>query len=394
MKIQGVVGQQHREFSAHDFSSKAEQNCLFVLDNLGIGGSERKTIVVANGLAERGYSVHLVFLNLSHDIRCTVHPAIQQEVLHRRGKIDMHAIRRLRGYIQERNIGTVWSVNLYPMLYAFFSTRLLPRPPRVVGSSNITLFRTRYESLKMIVYAPIMRRLDAFVFGCRSQMDLWRRSYPLGSVKAAVIYNGVDTAAFSAGSCPESREQVRERFGLARDSIVLAMVAQFRVEKRQEHLVKAARTLRERGHNVQVLFVGGGPTLEAVKALVNGGGLTEVVRFAGQLDDVRPALMAADVFVLTSVAVETFSNAALEAMSMNCPVVLSDVGGAREMVVDGENGYVYPPGEVTALEERLLAMIEGQKIAEMGNNARRIVTERFSAQAMVDRYETLISPVS
>jgi glycosyltransferase involved in cell wall biosynthesis len=79
---------------------------------------------------------------------------------------------------------------------------------------------------------------------------------------------------------------------------------------------------------------------------------------------------------------------------MNCPVVLSDVGGAREMVADGENGYVYPPGDVKALEERLLAMIEGRKIAEMGNNARRIVTERFSAQAMVDRYETLISPVS
>jgi glycosyltransferase involved in cell wall biosynthesis len=366
-------------------------SCLFVLDNLGIGGSERKTIVVANGLAERGYAVHLAFLNLSHDIRCTVHPAILQEVLHRRGKVDVQAIRRLRRYILGHDIGTVWSVNLYPMLYAFFATRLLLKPPQVIGSSNITLFRNRYESLKMAAYVPIMRRLDAFVFGCRNQMELWRSRYPLGGVKTPVIYNGVDTAAFSAERCPEVRAKARGSFGLDNDSIVLAMVAQFRVEKRQEHLVEACRTLREKGHKVQVLLVGDGPTRAAVEAMVNEGGLNDVVRFAGQLDDVRPALMVADVFVLTSVAVETFSNAALEAMSMNCPVVLSDVGGAREMVVDGENGYVYPPGNVAALVERLQVLMDRQTVTLMGEKARAIVTGRFSASTMVDRYEVLIS---
>ena len=78
------------------------------------------------------------------------------------------------------------------------------------------------------------------------------------------------------------------------------------------------------------------------------------MHFIGAVEDVRPVLAALDVFVLPSIAVESFSNAALEAMSMGRPVILSDIGGAREMINDGVEGYVVSPTELAA---RLPAMI-------------------------------------
>ena len=76
------------------------------------------------------------------------------------------------------------------------------------------------------------------------------------------------------------------------------------------------------------------------------------VSFIGELDDVRPVLTALDVFVLPSTAVESFSNAALEAMAIGRPVILSDIGGAREMIDDGVEGYVVVATELRGAAAR------------------------------------------
>lgn len=364
--------------------------CLFVLDNLGVGGSERKTIVVANRLAERGREVHLAFLNASYDVTGTLHPAIKYFVAGRKGKLDLRVVRMLRGYVHAQNIGTVWAVNLYPMLYAHLALRPYRNKIRLVGSTNITLFRNVYEQLKMHIYLPIIRRLDTFVYGSYGQMDLWKKRYKLGTAVVTVIHNGVDTEHFSTDRCRLGQVEARKQFSLSADSIVLGTVAQFRVEKAQGDLVKAVQALRGRGYHVQALLVGDGRERASVESLVRERGLSEHVRFVGQLDDVRPALAAMDVFVLTSVAVETFSNAALEAMSMGRPSVLSDIGGAREMIIDGHNGYVYMPGNVAELTRQLEKLMGREEIKRMAVNARRAVVEKFSAAAMADRYESVI----
>jgi len=366
------------------------KGCLFLLDRLGIGGSERKTIVAANRLAERGRSVHIAFLNASLDITATLHPAIRHVVLHRQGKVDLSVVRRLRAYVKRHDIGVVWGVNLYPSLYAFLTARSLRGGVRVIGSSNVTEFRNGYERLKMRIYAPLIRRMDGFVFGCEEQMAMWTERYRLQRAAASVIHNGVLTERFASEHCGVDRAQAQARFGLSPSVPVIGCVAQFRIEKAQGDLVEAARRLHDQGCAVQVLFVGDGVERPSVEALVARHGLLEHVRFAGMMDDVRPALMAMDAFVLTSRAVETFSNAALEAMSMGRPAILSDVGGAREMVSDGVNGYVYPAGAPEALASRLRSVLDGDELRRLGSAAREIVMRRFSADAMADRYEHLI----
>jgi glycosyltransferase involved in cell wall biosynthesis len=82
------------------------------------------------------------------------------------------------------------------------------------------------------------------------------------------------------------------------------------------------------------------------------------VTVTGLQQDVRPLLGACDVLTLCSTAVETFSLAALEAMALARPVVHSDVGGAAEMIRDGEQGFLFPVNDTAALVGRLHALAD------------------------------------
>ena len=374
-------------------SDAAERGCVFLLDSLGVGGSERKTVAVANKLADRGHKVHLAFLNFNRDIRDTVDPSIPTVDLQRTGKLDFAVVRRLEKYIRENDVGVVWSVNLYPMLYGYLSALLAPGRVRVIGSSNVSVFRNFYENAKMLVYWPLIHLVDAFVFGSERQMNEWERRYFIRTASRIFIHNGVDLSRFVPEAGIERSKSLRAQFGLSEDDIVIGNVAQFRVEKAHADLLRACNSLRDEGKNVKLLLVGDGVMLDEVKSQASSLGIGDAVVFAGLLEDVRNALSAMNIFALTSVAVETFSNAALEAMAAGLPLVLSDIGGASEMVVAGRNGYVYPPGDVPELVRRLRQVIDADNaMSEFGTESRSIAEESFSSELMADRYEQVIWP--
>jgi glycosyltransferase involved in cell wall biosynthesis len=139
-----------------------------------------------------------------------------------------------------------------------------------------------------------------------------------------------------------------------------------------------------------MIIAGDGPERQCLEQVALKHEVSEKVVFLGSVLDVRPALSAMDLFVLPSRAVETFSNAALEAMSMGLPVVLSDIGGAREMVPDGKNGAIFAPGDVDGLTEKIEKLIRSGVLDEMGAASRSLVEERFSLESMVARYRDLI----
>jgi glycosyltransferase involved in cell wall biosynthesis len=105
--------------------------------------------------------------------------------------------------------------------------------------------------------------------------------------------------------------------------------------------------------------------------------------FAGALSDVRPALAAADLFVLASVPRSEGAPTAIgEAMMMELPVVATDVGAVREIVDDGRTGFVVPPLDAQALAGAILRILgDPEARASFGTRGRAWAIERFSADA-------------
>lgn len=364
---------------------------VFLLNSLIVGGTERKVVAVANALHRRGRSVHLAYLNQPQTLLPELDAGVPTLWLQRKGKFDLGAARRLAGYCREHGIRQIFCLNEYPTLYGSLACRLLGNGCQHTAFINTTILPNRKAELKMLVYAPLFRRTPRLVFGCREQLEAWADRYRLDRARCDFIYNGIDAQRFDPANLPASARRLRATLGWSEQDVVVGMVGQLLPKKGYPDLLAALARLRADDRPVKGLIVGAGPEEARLRALAASLHLDQHVVFAGQLGDVRPALAAMDVFALTSVAVETFSNAALEAMAMRLPVVLSRIGGAAEMVLPDRSGFLYPAGDVAALVERLRPLVDSPELRQsLGAAARRQVLARFSAERMVDQYEQLL----
>jgi glycosyltransferase involved in cell wall biosynthesis len=366
---------------------------LFLLNSLRIGGSERKTVMVANELYARGHDVHVAYLNEPQALRSELRQEIPCVYLHRAGKFSLKALWLLRSYIRKFDPQNILCVNLYPMLYGLLAmTTARSQGRRCFVFINTTEFHSVRAASQMIFYAPILRCVSKVIFGCKAQQELWQRKYWLPPASCSYIYNGVDTNWFSQKTPLPQQTNLRMLHNFAKHDVVIGIVGQLRPEKNYPELLAACRHLLDEGLPIRGLIVGGGPEHDKLQAMVRDKGLEHHVVLLGQVKDVRPALLAMDIFVLTSSSVETFSNAALEAMSMEKPVVLSNIGGAAEMVVEGMNGCLYPSGDIAKLVTVLRRLVADEAIRQMmGKMARAVVSERFSLARMTDAYENIVT---
>jgi colanic acid/amylovoran biosynthesis glycosyltransferase len=150
----------------------------------------------------------------------------------------------------------------------------------------------------------------------------------------------------------------------------------------------ALRELKQRGHRFQYHVMGDGPDRDMLTYMVQQLGLRDAVVLHGKASsaEVKRALLAADVFLLSSVC-EGIANAALEAMAMELPVVTTTAGGMAEVIEDGVNGMIverFDPAALCASIETLLASHELRKA--MGQRARDTVERTFVLSRQIDTF--------
>lgn len=105
-----------------------------------------------------------------------------------------------------------------------------------------------------------------------------------------------------------------------------------------------------------------------------------IVEFLGRLEDVRPAIAQADVYVLPSYR-EGAPRTVLEAMAMGRPIITTDVPGCREMVVEGVNGFLVPARDANAVAQAMRRFLEDSSLAaRMGPESRRMAEARFDSE--------------
>jgi L-malate glycosyltransferase len=357
---------------------------LFLLNSLAIGGSERKGVRLANQLAQRGASVVIAYLCGPNTLRPEIDSRIKRVDLGRSGRFSLWALHGLVTTIRRERVGTVVAVNLYPLLYASLARLRMGRKRfRLAVSVNTMEFLLRKDARRMLLYGPLLARADLVIFGAESQRLLWCERYGTGkrADSSAVLYNGVDVRHFA-----QSAGQVASR----ETRYVIGTVGQLRPEKAHVDFVRAISRLRARGLDVGGIIVGDGTERPRIVAEIETLGLKQYVVLAGQTRDVRPFLAMMDVFVLTSTAAETFSNAALEAMASAVPVVTSSIGGMPELVSFG-GGVTYEAGDVEELTQLLAELLlDSEQRARMSAAARRSILENFDSERMVDDFQALL----
>jgi len=198
--------------------------------------------------------------------------------------------------------------------------------------------------------------------------------------------NGVDSAHFTPVG-PEAKQTTRTKLGLP-EAPTAVYTGRLTPEKHLERLIGLWPAVRGAQPGAHLLIVGSGEQEAHLREIAGSG-----VGFTGAVEDVRPYLQAADLFVLPS-STEGLSNALLEAMAAGLAVVATAVGGAPDVITHGENGWLVPPDEEPALEEAIITLLENPVLREqLGEQARQRVMSQYSLPEVAERLRALYGEV-
>jgi N-acetyl-alpha-D-glucosaminyl L-malate synthase BshA len=194
-----------------------------------------------------------------------------------------------------------------------------------------------------------------------------------------VIPNFIDLSRF--------RKQARQHFRLAicpAGEHLLVHTSNFRKVKRIGDVLKMFGLLRKKVP-AKLLLVGDGPERLKMEMLSRELHLEQDVRFLGKLDAVEELLSVCDVFVMPSEK-ESFGLAALEAMACEVPVIASNVGGLPELIIDGENGFMSPVGDVESMAEHAEFILRPENLPSFKSAALKRA-QHFDLHKILPLYE-------
>ena len=357
-------------------------------------GAETQVVSLVNGLDRAHFEKHLFVFEPQLDLLGQVDTSrLQFHHYPRQYKFDIAPAVKLACLIDERQIDVVHCSLQIALLVGWLAIRIAKHKPQLVLALHTTVNRDqKYEVFDKVLYQWLMRSCNLVICVCKAQESYWQEKYPFLRQRMTVIYNGVDTGWFNPETARASSAQLRENCNIPKHAFTACCIAAFRPEKGHRHLLNAFKLVSASHPNVYLLLAGNGPLREETNSLVHQMGLQDRVRFLGAVADVRPVLMASNVSIMASTAVETFSMAMLESLAMGIPMIATDIGGAREAVLDQRTGLLVNPGDPIQLADALTRMVVSERERlTMGIAARELVMQEFAREKMVSETSKLLA---
>ena len=197
----------------------------------------------------------------------------------------------------------------------------------------------------------------------------------------SVVYNGVSvetqTPPIDIGSA----------FPMTTDRMVILSAGRFDPQKGLMSIVEMAKIAKEMGKAWAFLIAGDGPLRPLIQSQITENDLSDYVALVGFQPNLRGLMKSGDVFVLPS-RFEGMPNVVMEAMAEGMPVVASDVDGIRELMNDGETGYLVSSDAPHEFVDRLIRLEDGDRRRKMGASGRERVLQLFTWERMADQLES------
>ena len=364
----------------------------------GIAGAQENLLILGEGLVAQGHEVTL-FTNSDHALAAGARERGLGTVVVEGDSRTLHLQRSMakptKILFTLRSIAS-YSWRLGQAIRAFSPDLVLASAVRsalFVGLSRplhrapLYLFAQNSVPLGILGLpsALLSRKILLIADACERSFPGWSR--PLVRRRSEVLHSGRDPKHWNRGSGVHS-EQLPEPSGAVRLLTLCSIVTR----KGVHDLIDAVQILVDEGADIELVIGGAdrGPReyCQAVREAVVKQSLP--VRFTDWVDDPRPLLQQAEVFVLASYD-EGLPGVLIEAMSYSLPCVTTNAGGAAEAVEDGKTGFVVPVGEPVELANALRKLVESSELrSRLGLEGRRSFEKKFTSSQYVDRFLELV----
>jgi glycosyltransferase involved in cell wall biosynthesis len=362
-------------------------NVLQLTNSFHQGGSERQAVQLARLLRESGRCRVLIAcldksgLLLDDALRLGLEEIPEYPLTSFYNRNALRQLRRFAAYLNEHEIDVVQTHDFYSNVFGMAAAFHARVPVRIASKRETGGMRT---SMQAFVERQAYRLAHAVVVNSEA---VGRQLVGDGvrPEKIVTVYNGLDMQRVSRPDGGQPGE-VLSSLGLPPEGSrrFVTIVANLQHEvKDQRMFLRAAKRVRAAVPDAAFVLAGEGQLTEPLRAMATQLGLERDVFFIGRCTRIAELLSISEVCVLSSKA-EGFSNSILEYMAAARPVVVTDVGGAREAVEEGLAGYLVRSGDDETMGERIISLLDEPEVARrMGERGRQIIEEKFSCEAQL-----------
>lgn len=360
---------------------------VHIIPSLVIGGMEQVVKTLCSGLDPEKFEVSVI---------CIIEKGVLGEDLEKRG-IGVHLIEGKRYKVLS---------HFYP---SYLAREIKDLRPHIVHSHSgiwyASAIATRMAEVPVMVHTEHGRHFPEkkiAIFFDKKAIKLTDRlvcvsedlsRYMTEKVKVPknrieIIKNGI-----ALENCKPrwmtSSYPLRNKYGIPKDAKVLVTVGRLEGVKGQKYLIEAFEKLVGRHKNIFLWIIGDGSLKENLFSYVKSKELENTVFFTGNVNNVKDYLSETDVFILPSLS-EGTPMALLEAMASGLTIVATRVGENEIALDHGRAGFLIPPASVQDLIGALSSALAKREISrKMGEDACKLVYDKFSSQRMIERYEEL-----
>lgn len=374
-------------------------NVLQLTNSFHQGGSERQAVQLARLLQESGRCrVFVACLDRSGALldevaRLGLEEIPEYPLTSFYNQNALKQVRRFALYLREREIDVVQTHDFYSNVFGMAVAARARVPVRIASKRETGGMRTGAQRFVERQAYRLAHRVvvNSEAVGRQLVHD------GVGPKKIVTVYNGLDMKRVAPPVGWKRAETLRS-LGLPSEETrrFVTIVANLQHEvKDHPTFLRAAKRVHETVPEAAFVLVGEGRLTDSLQALAAQLGIERDTFFMGRSGRVAEILAASEVCVLSSKA-EGFSNAILEYMAAARPAVVTNVGGAREALTEGETGYLVAAGDDETMAARIVSLLhEPERARAMGEQARRVVLQKFSCEAQLKRtlslYEELLA---
>jgi glycosyltransferase involved in cell wall biosynthesis len=357
----------------------------------GTGGGPEKTILLGAARTDhRRFSVTVCYLRDARDdafdidAKAAALPVDYVEVVEKHS-FDPSIWPHLRRLVRDRAIDIVHAHDHKTNVLAL----LMSRFENVTALSTVHGW-TGHSRREHWLYYPVDKRILRFFPRLIAVSNDIRRELSRHGARPSrvvTILNGIEHTAFRRERARES--SIRRALGIRDDDVVIGAVGRLEPQKRFDLLIEAFGEVHKKQPKLKLLIVGDGSVRNALAARVTARGLSSHCRLLGQRTDIIDLHHAFDMFVQSS-DYEGTSNAVLEAMALETPVVATDVGGTADLVRNDADGLIIPSQDLPALVRAIeVVLADREAAAARAVAARRRVETDLSFNARMVAVEAV-----
>ena len=358
---------------------------LQVLPRLATGGAERGAVEVAAAAAQAGWKSIVASAGgqMAREITDSGAVHLTLPLASKNPAIMMQNVRSLVQVIRDHGVDIVHARSRAPAWSAWIAARRCGRP-------FVTTFHNAYGASTALKrkYNSVMAKGVRVIAISDFVAAYAERVYDVPKQKLRIIPRGVDVEKFDAAHIEPARiEKLRDAWNVRQGRTVVLLPGRLTRWKGQLVFIDAVARMKRR--DAIFLIVGSGENRyrEELEQAIRRHGLENAVRLTGECRDMPAAFGIAGVAISASTRPEGFGRVIVEAQAMGCAVIAANHGGAAETVIDGETGFLVPPGNADKLAETLdkvlsLPAPERKRICE---RSFAYVRESFTARLMTER---------